>query len=32
VVAGDGNGVGGSHLACGRGSGGDVRSRNVRGG
>jgi hypothetical protein len=32
VVAGDGDGVGGSHLACGRGSGGNVRCRNVRGG
>jgi microcystin degradation protein MlrC len=32
VVARDGDGVGGSHLACGRGSGGNVRCRNVRGG
>ena len=32
VVAGDGDGVGGSHLACGRGSGGNVRSRDVGGG
>ena len=32
VVARDGDGVGGSHLACGCGSGGDVRCRNVRGG
>jgi len=31
VVAGDGDGVGGSHLACGRGSGWDVRGRDVRG-
>lgn len=31
VVAGDGDGVGGSHLACCRGGGGDVRCRNVRG-
>lgn len=31
VVARDGDGVGGSHLACGRGSGGNVRGRNVRG-
>ena len=31
VVAGDGDGVGGSHLACGRGSGGNVRSRDVGG-
>ena len=28
----DGDGVGGSHLACGRGSGGNVRSRDVGGG